>query len=484
LTGRAWERAAEPADAPARQPAVRSQAVPVGAPGEVLQLCGLVGNAAVTALLGQGQPATLTVQRQHVRMQNGIWVGAGGGGSADDNVRESVLTVLDRLHETWSVTNAEYGPAAAAIAAVSPGQQVPAAALAAVVVGLGRNEQPVLAGPVAANLLDTPFTGGVGRGQPNAKADVLALLDGLLAYGQISATDHARERAAANAAVGPGVPDAVLAATYVALSRFKVANVAGVVRQDVGGARPPAAASAARVSSILNPGSGVSHGVYVPPPPMTGAGPGGPFETAMLAALRTDVHTWAVSYKARKAHGPTMPVASVQDGVRAAQEELERHFGPYVTSASHAPGDRYHPGTYNAAAMVAPASSRGITPGHRLGWTGYWMTLSSGSAPQSILNTYHPDAAEQARVRDLFANNPANHPDIDDAIHGWPAEAGSGTIFLDEYRQFANTTEERRVRWDIFTTAVHEILHVLAHPNYRAASTALGSTAQKYLRCS
>jgi hypothetical protein len=150
----------------------------------------------------------------------------------------------------------------------------------------------------------------------------------------------------------------------------------------------------------------------------------------MLAALRTDVHTWAVSYKARKAHGPTMPVASVQDGVRAAQEELERHFGPYVTSASHAPGDRYHPGTYNAAAMVAPASSRVITPGHRLGWTGYWMTLSSGSAPQSILNTYHPDAAEQARVRDLFANNPANHPDIDDAIHGWPAEAGSGTIFL------------------------------------------------------
>jgi len=84
-------------------------------------------------------------------------------------------------------------------------------------------------------------------------------------------------------------------------------------------------------------------------------------------------------------------------------------------------------------------------------------------------------------VRDLFAVDPARRTDIDDAIHSWPAESATGTVFIQPYQAAGNPTQVRKNRWDVFTTLIHEMMHKLSHPNFQATSNAIGGSAQKIL---
>jgi hypothetical protein len=116
------------------------------------------------------------------------------------------------------------------------------------------------------------------------------------------------------------------------------------------------------------------------------------------------------------------------------------------------------------------------------------MTLTDcRAAPcgQGILNAHNylgrRDVAELNRVKDVYLADPAHVTDVDDAIHGWPAEAGTGTVFIQPYKDVSNEDKDRWERWDLFTTLIHEFLHVLMHPNFRAAADIIGGTARKIL---
>ena len=131
--------------------------------------------------------------------------------------------------------------------------------------------------------------------------------------------------------------------------------------------------------------------------------------------------------------------------------------------------------------MLGDQSGRALDDGQRQGWTSYWMTLDG--VGQQVLDTHHVledrDGAEFTRVLQLYALDPANRSDIDDAIHSWPAEAGTGTVFIQPFADPAADT--RTIRWDLFTTLIHEMMHKVAHPNFERTAQAIGGSAQKYM---
>jgi LysM repeat protein len=251
----------------------------------------------------------------------------------------------------------------------------------------------------------------------------------------------------------------------------------------------------ADVEAVLHPGSKVVVSpppakssssapviTVVGPPAMTGAGKGGAFEIDMLAALKGAVVGWANVLRTRQAAGPAVfPMKDANDVALAAQEEVEKHFEPWIKGATRQVADLYHPGAFNLASMLGDQSTRAITDGTRMGWTHYWMTLDG--VGQQVLDKYHcledRDTAEFSRVLQLYSLDKANKTDIDDAIHSWPAEAGTATVFI---QPFADPKADMRtIRWDLFTTLLHEMMHKVAHPNFERTAQAIGGTAQKYM---
>jgi LysM repeat protein len=261
----------------------------------------------------------------------------------------------------------------------------------------------------------------------------------------------------------------------------------------LGATTAPTQTQHANVEAVLHPGSKVVMvppksssssapvAVVVGPPAMTGTGKGGAFEVDMLAALKSNVLTWANELRTRQKNPPVFPMADANDIALAAQEEVERHFEPWIKGATRRAADLYHPGTFKLANVLGDQSKRKLDDGQRMGWTHYWMTLDG--VGQQVLDKYHcledRDSAEFTRVLQLYALDKANQADIDDAIHSWPAEAGTGTVFI---QPFADPNDDMRtIRWDLFTTLLHEMMHKVAHPNFERTSHAVGGSAQKFL---
>ncbi|HEX4859933.1 MAG TPA: LysM peptidoglycan-binding domain-containing protein, partial [Rhizomicrobium sp.] len=271
-------------------------------------------------------------------------------------------------------------------------------------------------------------------------------------------------------------------------------------------AHPVTDSQHAEVEHILNPSTTLvqapvpqpaTAGAQPPPPTvtvqdapkMTDIGPGNDFEKKMLKALDANVGAIAAKFRTLRAQPgqPSFPIASANPIADAAQEETENYFRPYIRVASRKPTDTYHPGAYSLETKLGDESTRPQTDGDRRGWIEYWMTLNKCDSPpcsQSILDQKHysggraADDAEFARVRELYLSTRLT--DVDDAIHSWPAEAGTGTVFIQPYQ--TSTAELRRQkRWDVFTILIHEMMHILAHPNFAAAADRIGGTGRKVL---
>ena len=240
-----------------------------------------------------------------------------------------------------------------------------------------------------------------------------------------------------------------------------------------------------------------------PPPPvfkdapaMTGLSPDpehnvqGQFEKEMTAAIKKYLHTRGESFRADKKAGHVFPADKARQIGVVAQKSTEEYFGPHIQVASHAPTDKYHPGSFDVASEIHSQAEVPIaleaTDGHpgRLQWMQYWMAQDVGAPILKKFNcvtTRSPDKEEFARVRTVLASSPALQADIDDTIHGWPAEA-SGGINLGLLRDTSTQDKERQVRWDIYTTMLHEMMHILQHPNYVRTYTLFTGSAQEVLK--
>ncbi|HXB64547.1 MAG TPA: DUF4157 domain-containing protein [Solirubrobacteraceae bacterium] len=239
-------------------------------------------------------------------------------------------------------------------------------------------------------------------------------------------------------------------------------------------------AQQSQIEAILHPGSTVAPtGGVSSAPPMTDAGPGKSFEHELLAALTAFVRAHGKIFRAKKAHGPTMPTATVEPIAKAAQAEVETHFSAWIGAAGRTPSDDYQPGSFDMGAHVDETPHM---PVDRNFWGNYWAETEG----KAILTSHHfsspRDDAELARVVQIFINDPANATDIDDTVHNWPGVTSGSTVYVDPYADVSTTSKLRKAHWDVFTTLLHEMLHVAAHPNFVQTHGAVGGAAEMELR--
>jgi hypothetical protein len=461
--------ASESANAPSTTPGPGGSLTPAG----VLALQQGAGNAAVAGLL----------QRQSVQTPSGAYVGDKGG--ATNNLREEVLPVMDRLHMLWSMTNDEYNAEYPNVAkepartAIDPGK------LPKTIASLKRNEEPLVDPPVAQQFLGAKLGAKVGRGQANAKDDVRSLQDGLKGNGVLDPADYFTEHAVEPDSPGKGLDDAKIPKTIAAIGSFKAKAAAGTLRQDVfAGVKPVTADQHTAVEAILaGPGATVVGGKVKLPDPMKGAGKGGKFERALLKALDKYISRGSKAYQAQKKKGPSFPTASANDIAVAAQQEVERYFAPYIKVASRQPGDKFHPGAYSLVSKLGDQSTRPLGDPDRMAWLDYFST-TVGYGIREVLDRFRclpsqrtGDSAEYVRVVTQYLNAGTHRSEVDDVIHSWPAEAGTGTVFLSPYVDLPDATAERHHRWETFTTLIHEMMHILEHPNFGETANRIGKPA-------
>jgi peptidoglycan hydrolase-like protein with peptidoglycan-binding domain len=207
-------------------------------------------------------------------------------------------------------------------------------------------------------------------------------------------------------------------------------------------------------------------------PAMTGIGPGGAYEKMMFDAL-------AVPLGAPLAdHGTTMEHAD-RIGL-AAQGATERVFGAAITLASRTPDGAWHPGSCKQG--LREASTRQLSDQEIRQWTDYLM--DSPSYPGAGVNQFHyydssrpADRTEHDRVRDAWLGSGGRQRVID-MVRSWPAEAGSGTVYLELRNE---NYQGREGMWRLFATLLHEFQHLVTHPNYDDVADAIGGMGRSIL---
>ena len=451
---------------------------------------------------------TRLVQRQpavpgHIELVSGGFVGDITG--AGDNLREDLLKVIDRLFILGAMPIADFNAERGVVAALPAGSAVPQVTIPKTINALRQAQSPTLGVLAAIGGLGVPVTAEVGAGKANLKADILQLQDKLLAYSALTPGEYAPEHAVVAATPWVNIPDVMIPKTIQAIPKAKISFVAGEIRRDLlAGTTAVTPTQHAEVEHILNPatilvpaapppgGGPAPPPVVHAPPALTGPGPGGAFEHDMLDYLKRNVGGWAKEFNKLKAKPgqPSFPIASANNIAKAAQSEVEHYFGPYIKTAGRGATDVYHPSAYSLISKLGDESTRPLNDPARRGWLGYFESLHAPdcfSAPcaQEILNAHHffgsRDSAELDRITNVYLSSPANVKDVDDTIHSWPAEAGTGTVFIQPYQAGTTAKQQRQNRWDLFTTLIHEMMHIVTHPNYAAAADKIGGTGRKIL---
>lgn len=263
--------------------------------------------------------------------------------------------------------------------------------------------------------------------------------------------------------------------TWGVLDELDRRGIAGPTSTALDDITPVDAATHATVEGILHPshpGGGTETG-----PAMTDTGRGGLYEREVVAAL----DRLAADVIARPVATPAVDMGHANRVGDRAQEEVESFFGSEITLSSRAPSGDWHPGSTRMG--LADATTRPVSEGDILGWTDYFMDNGSYE-PAQVAQAHHydgtrarPDKAEHDRVRDVWLGR-GGRAKATQMIRSWPAEAGSGTVFL----QLRDPAYQNKVgMWDLFATMVHEFLHLVTHPNYSDAAEAVGGGARDIL---
>ena len=218
---------------------------------------------------------------------------------------------------------------------------------------------------------------------------------------------------------------------------------------------------------------------------MKGKGVGGQFEKSMIKAMDNFLKPMAKAFNKLKAKPPAFPIGGANDIADVAQQECERYFGPYAMGASRTAAGKYHPGAYSLTAKLGDQSARPLADPDRAGWMQYFMT-TKGYGGQEVMDKLEchpdmrpaPDGVEFNRVLDWYIKN--RTAIVDDAIHSWPAEAGTGTVFIQPYGN-SDPKKLREKRWEVFTTLIHEFMHILEHPEFGRVAGTLGGNGERIL---
>ena len=426
----------------------------------------------LTHVVQQRGVPPVNIQRQHVRMDHGRYVG--DTAATPNNLREDVLEVMDILHAMWSLSNTNYNTEYPVVRATPAMSAVPRASIPHTIAALQRNETPNLNPTVAAAQFGMMLAASVGIGATNNRNDIYALQDHLHTHWFLNNTDYATERAAVNSGSDP-VSTTTIPQTLNGIRRLRVSRVEqGYHRRDVfTGTRHLSSLQRGRVSGILVPGSTAGG---TPPTPDAICSNASALETEIRLTIDPYIQNVASNFRTRRGSPPVLPLAQMQSMADIVEEELERYYGSYLRASTG--GAVYNYGQYSVRSQLLDqsASTRWQTPTGRKGWVNYWISEQVG-------NTHHCNHAAIDAVAHAIATDAAMIADIDTAVQSWPAEA-TGGININPYLRdaTASAAEIRRARWDAFTTILHEALHHLAHRNYKATYRRLQNESMQILK--
>jgi hypothetical protein len=183
------------------------------------------GDARESAFAVHQRTLPAVLHRQSVHMASGRFVGDRPG--PDNNRREEVTNVIDALARLSCLSQPDYAVEYPAVQALPAASSVPIATIPKTIAGIKAAEEPVLDKSSAQTELGLPLTAAVGRAQPNAKPDILAVQDQLHVDWHLTNPDYDGERISVNALPGPTVPDATIPKTIAGIGKQKIAIVAG-----------------------------------------------------------------------------------------------------------------------------------------------------------------------------------------------------------------------------------------------------------------
>jgi peptidoglycan hydrolase-like protein with peptidoglycan-binding domain len=262
--------------------------------------------------------------------------------------------------------------------------------------------------------------------------------------------------------------------TWGVLDELERRGIAGPTRTVLDATRPVTQGDHDAVEHILNPNAPLGSSIT---PAMTGTGVGGTYQTEMIAGL----DALAASIIGNLAVAPAASMGQANSMSDLAQEKVQGVFGSSIVLASRARSGGFLPGSSRMG--LADASTRPVDAGTILGWTAYFMDNGSYAPGQAQaahnfdISRPLPDRAEHDRVRDLWLNT-GGRAKATQMIRAWPAEAGTGTVFL----QLRDPAYQDRVgMWGLFGTLMHEFMHLAAHPSYSDAAEAVGGAARDVL---
>lgn len=450
------------------------------------------------------------IQRQHVRLASGRYVGDLPGSTS--NVREDVLRVMDKLHELWSLGDPDYSAEYPVVSGAAARSNIPVGRIPRTIAALRANEQPTLAAQPAQPILGITLSMPVGRGQPNHKVDIYALQDALHSLWHLSNTDYSAERAAVNGGPDP-VPEGIIPRTIAGIAQMKTAYVSGQWRGTGGvmqGTSPITAGQQTAIQPQLTPG--------VPP--------GTAFQDVVGGRSYRD-RLWEMLERLRaqwyqESHdllaAPTAPMSRFEEIAAEAKQQVDADFGQYVTgpALTAAAGNLVDMSTFppNASNLIdylineddhsEPIRTRhgadngrstqptytvpgaGVTNVAQVAAANHTTAQAIASANglaanaavspgQVLLLPFEPDIVSQL-ITD-YISDPTRVSQYEVIDRAWPGGELQGRVGI----QRAVPTEEnarRRAFWDNFQTVIHEHLHSITHPNYTRVAEDLGG-AQK-----
>jgi hypothetical protein len=183
-----------------------------------------VSHAAQGPLFVRQRTPSAILHRQHVHMASGRFAGDLPG--PDNNQREEVLDVIDRLASMKCISQPDYSVEYPAVKALPAASSVPVATIPKTIDAIRTAEDPVLDVYTAQHSLALNLTNAVGRAQPNVKPDILAIQDQLHTDWHLVNPAYTAERGVVNA-LPSAVPDTAIPMTIEGIGKQKVAIVAG-----------------------------------------------------------------------------------------------------------------------------------------------------------------------------------------------------------------------------------------------------------------
>jgi hypothetical protein len=422
---------------------------------------GLLPEPRPVAQTAARRQSAIRIQRQHVQVASGRSVGDLEG--ATSNLREDVLAVMDRLHVLWSLTNDEYAAEYPKVVGASVAGKLKPASIPNTIAGLKKNAEGHLHNAPAKAVFGISIGAPVGKGQTNAKGDILAIQNALQSKGLLGSPAFKTENDAVIA--GPEtVAEQDIPQTIAAIGRLKMGALSAAEAL-LGGATDLTADQAAAVEKALSPG-------------VTKAAPfkdnvkGITYEQDLVARLDSLRKRWYPQSKKLLA-GKKLPMAQFEDVGETAKQVTDSVFGRYAT------GPAFKTGTAASGANLIDQSLE--TPNTAdLVW--YLIHNQAELLPvHKRHNAITDRPAEKSIINGIIASYSSQHQaELETIDRAWPATARQGVVRIQVF-EAANPKANRRMLWKSFQMLIHEYLHTVTHPNYSRISDSMSGTKRGIL---